>query len=145
MTRNHTDALTQHRSRYALAALILTVAACHPHRVRTRPYAPGAVARSTSTPTPQQLAASPRPLPSPVFQEQDIGEGSEAAPQSAPRAGDSTPPQLAALPPHAPEAAPASLVPAESESLLGLIGPKTAPNTVASLRLIEDGRQQMNQ
>jgi tetratricopeptide (TPR) repeat protein len=81
-----------------------------------------------------------------VLEEQNLSEGSELTPPAAGAAEPTPPPaQMAAVPPHAPQAAPASLVPAESESLLSLIGAKTPPNTVASLRLIEDGRQQMNQ
>src|SRR5262249_12833051 len=53
-----------------------------------------------------------------------------------------SPPPAAAVPPRGSEPPASSQV--ESESLLGLIGPKTPPNTVASLRLIEEGRKQMN-
>ena len=74
-----------------------------------------------------------------------IGETAELTPalEAGAPTPTPTPQQIAALaPPGATQAAPP---PSEQESLLAHINSTTPPNVAAALRLIEDGRQQMNQ
>ena len=89
-------------------------------------------------PEPRATIAAPK-----LLEEGTIGETAELTPVLEAGAPTPTPQQVAALPPPGATqgAAPAS----EPESLLTHISPTTPPNVVAALRLIEDGRQQMNQ
>jgi len=81
--------------------------------------------------------------PSKRLEEGTIGETAGLTPALEAGTPTPTPQQVAALPPPVATqgAAPAS----EQESVLTHIGATTPPNVVAALRLIEDGRQQMNQ
>lgn len=82
--------------------------------------------------------------PSKPFEEGTIGETAELTPalEAGAPTPTPTPQQVAALPPPGTTQAAAQ---SEQESLLTHIGPTTPPNVAAALRLIEDGRQQMNQ
>jgi len=116
--------------------------------------APGErVAASAPTPAPVERAEAVPPTPewvgkvaaAKLLEESNVGQAAGLTP--APQAQTPTPTlaRVAALPPQA-GGAPAALTAApELESLLTHIGPTTPPNVAAALRLIEDGRQQMQQ
>lgn len=85
--------------------------------------------------------------PSHLLEEGTIGDTAELTPAPEVQVPSPTPTaqQVAALPaPGAPPEANTATA-AEPESVLTHIGPTTPPNVAAALRLIEDGRQQMNQ
>jgi hypothetical protein len=124
---------------YPLALLPLTAlfAACAILPPRHPPAA--RIAELAVPPTPERPATI---APSKLLEEGTVGEMGELTPAPQAQAASPTPEQLAALPPPvAPGEAPAT----QPESLLTHIGPTTPPNVAAALRLIEDGRQQMNQ
>ncbi len=114
--------------------------------------APGTRA-AASAPTPpggkNAAAATPKWVgtvaPSKLLEEGMIGEGSGLTPAPQAPAPTATPAAVAALPPQATGSPNALARPPEAESLLTHLGPTTPPNVAAALRLIEDGRQQMNQ
>ena len=109
---------------------------------------------TASAPTPMRgaraAAASPTPAwvqtiaPPKLLEEATIGNTAGLTPVPQAPGAPPTPASLAALPPQAgpPDALATS---PELESLLTHIGPTTPPNVAAALRLIEDGRQQMQQ
>jgi predicted Zn-dependent protease len=85
--------------------------------------------------------------PSRRLEEGTIGEAGELTPGLEAQAPSPTPTpqQVAALPPAGATPGAALATAGEPESLLTHIGPTTPPNVAAALRMIEDGRQQMNQ
>jgi predicted negative regulator of RcsB-dependent stress response len=131
------QALSEIRSSVVWAAAFLLVglvlSACAPRR----PPAPPA-GRLGATPT------STRPRPAAratvALEEKPIGEAPEITPP--PTATPATEAAATTLP--TPTAEVEATGP-EPESLLKVIGPATPPNVAAALRLIEDGRQQVQQ
>jgi tetratricopeptide (TPR) repeat protein len=135
--------------------LLVALAACAPPP-RPRAAVPEPlprVARAMATPSLEEEAAAAPSTPfgnaappSNPLDERTLGEAAELTPAlgsiSMPTP---TRAQLAAIPPPGAVAGAPAGVPAEPESLLSHIGPKTAPNVAAALRLIEDGRQQLSQ
>ncbi len=110
-----------------LAACATTPPPRPARRVAAVPAVPPAAAPQPGTPRTAAL------------EERDVGEAPELPP--APEA-------LAAIPPGPAEELEkpsTASVPAEPDSLLSRIGPNTPPNVAAALRLIEDGRQQLQQ
>jgi len=126
---------------WAAAFLLVSLlfSACPP----PRPPAPSAghVPRPPATPT--SARRRPTPTAATLLEESPIGEAPEltlppaAAPVGATPAATALP-----TPTTTPEEGATS---AEPESLLTHIGPGTPPNVTAALRLIEDGRQRMEQ
>ncbi len=91
---------------------------------------------------PQAAGIARRPA---LLEESDLDEAAVPSPDAGlPAAATASPApvpaQVAALPP---AAITPSSVPDEPESLLVRIGPATPPNVAAALRLIDEGRQQM--
>lgn len=111
------------------------------------------VAAPAPTPPQAKGAAAVAPTPelggtiaaSKLLEEGMIGEAPGLTPGPQAPAPTPTPATLAALPPPAPASPGAGVTSPEMESLLTHIGPSTPPNVAAALRLIEDGRQQMQQ
>jgi len=128
----HSDTLSSAARAAALLILSLLFSACPP----PRPPAPSAGHVKWATPTPTNTRRRPIPTAAIPLEERPIGELPELAPpaEAAPAAN--------ALPTPTPEVETTS---AEPESLLSHIGLGTPPNVAAALRLIEDGRQQMQQ
>jgi hypothetical protein len=87
---------------------------------------------------PPRARQRPRSTPTTLLEERPIGEAPELIPPSEATAAETPSP----TPTTTPEVA---ATVAEPESLLSRIGPGTPPNVAAALRLIEDGRQQMEQ
>ncbi len=118
-----------------VATLLALLAACAnaPPWLPLTP--PGPVAPTTrATPTPTYTPAPTATARTPL-EEGNVGEAPELTP---------TPEALAAVPTPAAEAVEAPATAAQPESLLSRIGPTTPPNVAAALRLIEEGRQQLN-
>jgi hypothetical protein len=119
---------------WAATFLVVTLlfSACPPPRPPAPPA--GHMARPAAAPTSAQRRSTPTATTR--LEERSIGEAPEITPppEAAP-AGTPTPTTI-------PEVGVTS---AEPESLLTHIGPGTPPNVAAALRLIEDGRQRMQQ
>lgn len=112
-----------------LAVLMLVFSGCPPPRA-----APPAVRGSTrAAPTFTNTPAGPTPTPTTPLEESAIGETPVLT--QPPGGAHQTP---LPTPTSTPEA-----TSAEPESLVTHIGPGTAPNAAAALRVIEDGRQQI--
>ena len=132
---------------YRMALLPLMVLSACTVQPRARSVAvaaptPKRVQRAEATPaTPEQRATIAPPT---LLEEGTVGERGELTPAPAAQPTP-TPEQVAALPPQAAAPVEAPATASEPESLLTHIDPKTPPNVAAALRLIEDGRQQMNQ
>jgi predicted negative regulator of RcsB-dependent stress response len=138
MTRLHLNAIVP------LMAL-LTACAATPRREPSPPSRRRThTAPTAGRPTPSVSAAARR-SPTPMLDEQSIGETGELVPLPEERDTTQTvgPDVLAAVPPPAAEATDTTAP--EPESLLTRIGPNTPPNVTAALRLTEDARQQMQQ
>jgi hypothetical protein len=90
--------------------------------------------------------AAPRARPH-AFEESDVGETAVLRPPAAVAAvaPAPTPAEVAALSHPTVEPVESTRQPTEPESLLTLIGPTTAPNVAAALRLVEDGRERLKQ
>lgn len=113
----------------AFLAFLLVFSACPP----PRPEPPAVPHRERATPTPTHMLSGPTPTPTTRLEESAIGETPVLGPP--PGAMRETP---------LPTATPApEVTSAEPESLVTHIGPGTAPNVAAALRVIEDGRQQI--
>ena len=129
----------------ALLPLVVLSAACTPLTPRQARVDEASAASKRRTPA-ESADAAPEPratiAPSKLLEEGEIGERAGLTPVLEAGTPTPTPQQVAALPPPGATqgAAPAS----EQESLLTHINPTTPPNVAAALRLIEDGRQQMN-
>ena len=106
------------------------------------PTPPKAKHAAAATPTPEWVGTIAPPK---LLEEGMIGAAPGLTPAPQAPAPIPTPAQLAALPPAAPAAPGAVATSPDLESLLTHIGPTTPPNVAAALRLIEDGRQQMQQ
>jgi predicted negative regulator of RcsB-dependent stress response len=94
------------------------------------------------TPTPEWVRTI---APSKLLEEATIGDAAGLTPAPQTPGPPPTPAAVAALPPQAAGSPDALATSPESESLLAHIGPTTPPNVAAALRLVEDGRQQMQQ
>lgn len=118
---------------WAAVFLGLTVAlsACPPPRPAPR----AEKRRVPAKPIPTKTSAAPTRRPTTPLEQSAIGEAPALTPP--PGAVSETPLPTATT---VPEVAATST---EPESLVTHIGPGTAPNTAAALRLIEDGRQQI--
>jgi tetratricopeptide (TPR) repeat protein len=131
--------------RMALMLLAVLSVACAPPPL-PRPARVADVDKARATP--KRMAAAPEPratiAPSKLLEEGDIGETAELTPalEAAAPTPTPTPHEVAALSPQRPT--PGAVPANEPESLLTHIGPTTPPNVAAALRLIEDGRQQMD-
>jgi predicted negative regulator of RcsB-dependent stress response len=128
----------------SLALLLLTVllASCAIHPPRRARVTPSASASSRvvrAEPVPPTPQPAPAIAPRGLLEEGSVGENGELTPPPQEQAGEPAPEQVAALPP---AALPSGS--GEQESLLSHIDQKTPPNVAAALRLVEDGRQQMN-
>jgi len=133
----------------ALVPLAVLSAACAPQSMPRQGRVDDASAAPKTMAAAEVAAAAPEPratiAPSKLIEEGAIGETAELTPalEAAAPTPTPTPQQVAALPP--PRATLAAVPASEPESLLTHISSTTPPNVVAALRLIEDGRQQMNQ
>jgi hypothetical protein len=116
--------------------------------------APGTrVAASAPTPAGGERAAAAAPTPawvrtiapSKLLEEATIGEEAGLTPGPQAPGLTPTPVAVAALPPQAAGSPDTLASSPELESLLTHIGPTTPPNVAAAMRLVEDGRQQMQQ
>ncbi len=101
---------------------------------RPRPAPPRVKHPARATRTPTKALATPTRRPTTPLEQSAIGEAPALTPP--PGAISETPLPTAT-------AAAEAAASAEPESLVTHIGPGTAPNTAAALRLIEDGRQQI--
>jgi len=147
----HSAARQSFRGWWGTSALVL-VAACAA-APPPPPPAPAKAHRGAADADPwvddERLTENtPRPavIPSHRLEEGDLGETSTlpSPPESMPTPSRPQE-QVAALPSPALAAPVPSVPPAESESLLSRIGPQTPPNVTAALRLVDDGRQEMDQ
>ncbi len=118
----------------ALLIVSLLFSACPP----PRPPAPSAGHVTLPAATPTSTRRRPTPTAATLLEESPIGE----APELTPPPEATTPEPPSPTPTTTPEVGATS---AEPESLLTHIGPGTPPNVAAALRLIEDGRQRMQQ
>jgi len=138
--------------RMALLPLAVLCAACAPP-ARSRPPYPGGVADADAAPMkaasatrPAEVTERPTTLPpAKLLEEGMLGETGELTPAAQAPTATPIPQQVAAIPPAAATPAALAATGTEPESLLTHISPTTPPNVAAALRLIEDGRQQMNQ
>lgn len=153
-TAMYTGARSRRHLHLALGTLVV-LAACATVPELAAPPPPAATAglepELAGAPTPEPEAAPVMPA-APTVEESDAGDGT-----SFQRSAETLPtPALAALGTPAtpvPDVLASAHLPAartqapsiESESLLTHIGPTTQPNVAAAMRLIEDGRQQLEQ
>jgi hypothetical protein len=117
----------------ALLAVGFLFSACPPP-----PLAPSTREVEQPPPAPPSVRRRPLPTPTTLLEEHPVGEAPELIPPT-----EATPTETPSATPTTTLAAAATL--AEPESLLSRIGPGTPPNVAAALRLIEDGRRQMEQ
>jgi Flp pilus assembly protein TadD len=138
--------------RMALLALAVLCAACA-SQSHSRPAHRAGVDDTAAAPTKAAGAVAPAEAsqhattlpPSKLLEEGTLGERAELTPATAAQTPTPTPQDVAAIPPATAPPAPVRATAGEPESLLTHISPTTPANVAAALRLIEDGRQQMNQ